>query len=200
MIKGQSIIDKIRSVLFRQDHVCPWWLAYSFDNPLRRYLHDPLLILSPYVKPGMTVADIGCGMGYFSLAMATLVGESGSVISIDIQQEMLDRLKRRAEKKGVAGNIRTVLAAKDDIGIREQVDFVLAFWMVHETGDIPRFLKQVRSVLRDKGKMLIAEPRLHVSSRAFHETLQQAREAGFSIVDAPRVRISRTALLQKREK
>ena len=59
--------------------VCPWWGGYFIDNRLRRLLHDPQKILRPYVKPGMTAMDIGCGMGLFSIEMARLVGDNGQV-------------------------------------------------------------------------------------------------------------------------
>ena len=182
----------------RQNRVCPWWLAYSFDNPFRRFLHDPQALLGPFVREGMTVADIGCGLGYFSIAMAKMAGERGTVIAVDVQQEMLDRMRKRAEKAGVASRIRSVLAAEDDIGVREPVDFVLAFWMVHETPDIPRFLSQVSSVLKEAGTLLIAEPRMHVPRRRFEETLGYAEAAGFTISGTPLVRISRAAVLSKR--
>lgn len=194
----KKIIGKIRGGLLTEEHVCPWWLAYTFDNPLRRILHDPYAMLAPYVRDGMTVADLGCGMGYFSVAMAEMVGENGSVIAVDIQQEMLDVLQKRAEKSGAAGKIRRVLAEKNDIGIREQVDFALAFWMVHETGNIPRFLEQAASILKHQGSLFIAEPRVHVSRSAFEKTLEYAREAGFTVMPGTKVRISRSAELVKK--
>ena len=83
-------------------HICPWWLAYTFDNPLRRYFHDPQVILTPYLQEGMTAIDLGCGMGYFSRAMAKIVGDTGKVISADLQKEMLAITRMRAEKDGVA--------------------------------------------------------------------------------------------------
>lgn len=186
-----------RNPFRREDAICPWWLAYTFDNPLRRFLHKPDQILGPYVKQGMTAADIGCGMGYFSLAMAQMVGENGKVIAVDIQQKMLDTLRKRAVKRGVAERIRLVKAENDDIGIKEPVDFVLTFWMVHETGNIPGFLHRVSSILKKDGSVLIAEPRMHVSRRHFEQTLQQAREAGFTATAGPKVRISRSAVLRK---
>jgi ubiquinone/menaquinone biosynthesis C-methylase UbiE len=187
----------LRSLLLRDDHVCPWWLAYTFDNPLRRFLHDPAALLSPYVREGMTVADLGCGMGYFSLALASLVGESGTVIAVDIQQEMLAITAKRAERAGVAARIRPVLAASDDIAVRESVDFALAFWMAHEVEDAARFFRQVRAVLKDRGVMLVAEPKMHVGPQRFQEVLQAARDAGLRMIDAPAVRWSRTTLLGK---
>ncbi len=42
-------------------HVCPWWLTYTFDNPLRRWIQDPVRILDNFVRPGMNVMDVGCG-------------------------------------------------------------------------------------------------------------------------------------------
>lgn len=187
----------LRNLLLRGDHVCPWWLAYTFDNPLRRFLHDPAALLSPYVREGMTVADLGCGMGYFSLALASLVGESGAVIVVDIQQEMLTITAGRAARAGVAQRIRPVLAASDDIAVPDPVDFVLAFWMAHEVKDAARFFRQIRAVLKDRGMMLVAEPKVHVGPQRFQEVLQAARAAGFRKIDEPRVGWSRTMLLDK---
>ncbi len=180
------------------DHVCPWWLAYTFDNPLRRFLHDPVKLLSPHVREGMTVADIGCGMGYFSIAMAEMVGDRGKVIAADLQQEMLDIMQKRAVKKGMISRIRPVLASENHININEPVDFVLAFWMVHEAGDIPRLFSEVSSILKDPGRFLIAEPKMHVSRHAFERTLEYAKIANFRIVEAPRVGISRAVVLSKK--
>jgi ubiquinone/menaquinone biosynthesis C-methylase UbiE len=197
-MKGTSFFDKIRSAFFREDHVCPWWLAYTFDNPFRRFLHDADALLAPHVRPGMTVADIGCGMGYFSLALARLVGAKGQVFAVDLQQEMLDRVRKRAVKQGLAGNIRTVLAEKDDIRITGPVDFILTFWMVHETGDIPGFFRQLSAVLSDKGRVLIAEPRMHVTLHRYSEILQIAHNAGFHVLETPKVGLSRAAVLVRK--
>jgi ubiquinone/menaquinone biosynthesis C-methylase UbiE len=189
-----GILDKL---LARDEHVCPWWLAWTFDNPLRRFLHDPQALLGPYVKEGMTVADIGCGMGYFSVAMAALVGPAGKVFSADLQEKMLGYLRRRASLAGMTDRITTVLAMPDDINIPEQVDFMIAFWMVHEVKDIPRFFGQAAVVLKPGGKMLYAEPRMHVTQKRFDEILGYAKAAGFAVNDGPKVGMSRSAVLGK---
>jgi ubiquinone/menaquinone biosynthesis C-methylase UbiE len=183
--------------VFERFRVCPWWLAYGFDNRLRLLFHNPEKILGPYVQEGMTVADIGCGMGYFSISMARMVGETGRVISADLQQEMLDVLEKRARRAGVARRIHLQRCEPDRIGIEQKVDFALTFWMIHEVPDTEGFLAQVFSTLKPTGRYLLVEPRIHVPLAQFEETLEQARRAGFKILDNPQVSLSRAALLGK---
>ena len=187
-----TLFEKLLSL---DEHVCPWWLAWTFDNPLRKRFQDPDRILAGLVREGMTVADIGCGMGYFSVAMARMVGDKGRVIAVDLQQMMLDLCRKRAFRAGVSGRISTVLAAPDDIKVTGPVDLALAFWMVHEVKDIPRFFGQVAAALRPGGKVLIAEPRVHVMQRRFDEILGYARAARFTVSDGPKVAFSRAAVL-----
>lgn len=186
------IIEKFLSL---DEHVCPWWLAWTFDNPLRKRFQDPDRILAGLVSEGMTVADIGCGMGYFSVAMARMVGPRGRVMAVDVQQMMLDLCRKRAFRADVGDRISTILAAPDNIKLPGPVDLVLAFWMVHEVKDIPRFFGQVAAVLRPGGTMIVAEPRVHVMQRRFDEILGYARAAGFTVSDGPKVAFSRSAVL-----
>ena len=83
-------------------------------------------------------------MGYFSIAMACLVGEEGKVISVDLQKRMLFELMKRAQKCGVSSRVQTVEAKEHDLNIKIQADFALAFWMIHEVPDrneyYPRFM------------------------------------------------------------
>jgi ubiquinone/menaquinone biosynthesis C-methylase UbiE len=182
-------------ILSRGEHVCPWWLAWTFDNPVRRWLHDPQQVIGGFVSEGMAVADIGCGMGYFSVAMANIVGPLGRVIAVDVQQKMLDLCRKRAYRAGVGDRVQTALAAPDDMAIAGPVDFALAFWMVHEVKDIPRFFGQVAKALRPGGRMLYAEPRMHVTQRRFENIIRHAEAAGFRREAGPQVGWSRTAVL-----
>ena len=124
-------------------HVCPWWGGYFIDNPIRRLFHNPEKIVGPYVGPGMTVMDVGCGMGFCSIAMAKIVGDSGLVIAVDLQQEMLDVLWQRATVAGVANRIRLHKCEQDRFGVDAQADFALAFMMVHEVPDQRRLLGEI---------------------------------------------------------
>ena len=180
----------------RLEHVCPWWLAYTFDNPLRRLIHRPEKIIGPYLKDGMTAIDIGCGMGFFSIGMAKLVGETGRVISADLQQNMLKVLRKRARKAGMLSKIRTHLCSPDAIGITEKCDFALTFYMVHEVSDTGAFLKEISQIVKPAGKYLLVEPRLHTSLLYFENIIAFAREAGFTLAAKPPVMFSRAALFE----
>jgi len=180
------------------DHrVCPWWLAYSFDNPLRRLIHNRERLLARYVREGMTVMDVGCGMGYFTLGLAELVGNSGRVIAVDLQQEMLNIMLKRAVRKGLKPRITPHRAEPESIGVTTPVDFVLAFWMVHEVPDPEIFFQEVAAILKPGAKLLYAEPTFHVPAGKFHEILAVAAKTGLKINRMLAIRFSRAALLER---
>jgi len=175
----------------------PWRHAYTFDNRLRRLFHKPEKLLAPYVKPAMTVLDAGCGMGFFSIGMAKMVGDDGCVIAADVQQEMLDVLRKRATRAGVAERIRAHHCRQDKLGVDDPVDFALAFWVVHEAPDPPEFVAQIAACLKPGAKLLVAEPRFIASEDDFDETLEAARAAGLEECDRPRVLGCRAAVFER---
>jgi 2-polyprenyl-3-methyl-5-hydroxy-6-metoxy-1,4-benzoquinol methylase len=185
-------VSRLRKLLLMDEHACPWWFSYTFDNPLRRLVHDPNAILRGLVREGQTVVDVGCGAGYFSLALASMVGAGGKVIALDIQRQMLDRARSRAKRRGLDRMIEFRLCEPDGLGIDETVDFVLTFWMVHEVSDQKAFLDEVRTSLKPSGLLLLVEPKVHVPAPRFEETVDLARTGGFEVVPGPKVWFSRS--------
>ena len=178
-------------------HTCPWWFLFTFDNPLRRLIHKPEKILGPYVESGDRVLDVGCGMGAFTLGLAELVGPDGLVLAADLQERMLAGLRKRAERAGLADRIELHQSTPDQIGVSEPVDFALAFWMAHEVRQPLAFLEQLYELLKPEGKLLLAEPRIHVSEKSFEQTVALAETAGFKVADEPKIRASRAMLFYK---
>ncbi|MEW6218796.1 MAG: methyltransferase domain-containing protein [Thermodesulfobacteriota bacterium] len=176
-------------------HVCPWWLAYTFDNPLRRLIHRPETILGPHVRPGQVVADFGCGMGYFGIALARLVGPQGRVYAVDLQERMLSILMARAARAGVAARILPRLVRAGELAVTEPLDFALAFWMLHEVPAPRPFLTEIRQLLKKGGRLLVVEPRGHVGPAVFEDEIALAVSAGFEVLDRPAVALSRGVLL-----
>ena len=178
-------------------HVCPPRHVYLFDNFLRPLLHSPRKLFSPYVEPGMKALDVGCGRGFASLGLARLVGETGLVISADLQPEMLRMVAKRAEKAGLAQRIRLHQCKANSIGLSEEFDFVLAFWMAHERPDPSGFLQEIYTLLNPGGRFFLVEPKMHVSSGIFEEFVAEAHEYGYIRVENPCVRLSRAVVLAK---
>ncbi len=154
-------------------------------------------MLKDLVKPGDIALDVGCGMGYFSLPMAELVGSQGRVIAADLQEQMLAGLRRRAQHSSFGERIRPLLCNPDRIGLTEPLDFALAFWMVHEVRNQEALLKEIHLALKEKGKFLLVEPRIHVSGRDFKRTVELAERLGFKVIARPNVRFSRAVVLGK---
>jgi ubiquinone/menaquinone biosynthesis C-methylase UbiE len=181
----------------RNNHVYPVERAGSLDNRIRRWLQNPKKILSPYIKEGMTVIDIGCGPGFFSIDMAKMVGKSGRVIASDLQEGMLQKLRKKIQGTEIEERIILHKCEDNRIGVSEKVDFVLAFYMVHEVPNQNGFLEEIKSILKPNAQTLIVEPPLHVSKRAFEETIRKARNAGFTPVERPKVFLSKAVILKK---
>lgn len=179
--------------------VCPWQLTPLIDNFLRPLIHNPRKIFAPYVSRGMTVLDMGCGAGFASLGLAELVGEEGLVIAADIQPEMLSFVEERAIKAGLYDRIRIHLCKANRIGIREELDFAVAFFMVHEVPNAWALLEEIFKLLKTGGRFFLTEPKVHVKSSEFKQLVQAAQSVGFKVAEKPGVRLGQTVLLVKNE-
>lgn len=182
------------------ENVCPIWVGHLLASPLRRLLQDPRKILTPHLREGVVALDVGCAMGFFSLPMAVLVGPSGRVVCTDLQEGMLEALERRARKAGVVERLEIRRCSPDTLdlgGWAGRVDFALAFAVVHEVPDRARLFSEIHAALKSGGSLLLAEPRGHVQAPDFERTLAAAAAAGLTLVAAPEIRRSRTALLCK---
>lgn len=180
--------------------VCPWWLGYVLLIPFRRFSQNPEKILGPYVREGMTVLEVGPGMGYFTLPMARLVGDSGRIVCVDLQEKMLKSLKKRGRSAGVAQRIETRLASESGLQIRDlsdTVDFVLAFAVVHEIPDKRQLFEEMHRAMKPAALMLLSEPAGHVSEREFNDTLAIARAAGFENVETLKITRSYSVVMRK---
>ena len=169
-------------------------------NPVRRILQDPDRILGPYVRQGMTVLEIGPGMGFFSLPLARLVGKSGKVICVDVQERMLKKLRKRAEKAGAVDRITTILAEGNSLRIEKyegEIDFALAFAVIHEVPDQGRLFEEVYRSMKIGSLLLVSEPKGHVTQGNFRITVETACAKGFAEVSSPDIRKSHSILLKK---
>ena len=182
----------------RNLRICPVERAGHLDSKIRSWVQNPLKILRPYIHEGMTVLDIGCGPGFFTIDMARLVGASGRVIAADLQEGMLEKLQKKIRGTQLEERFTLHRCEPNSIGVSDKVDFILVFYMFHEVSRPEEFLAEIESILQPNGRILIVEPPFHVSKKAFAKMIGEAQKAGLEPVQKPRVFLSKAVVLKKR--
>ncbi len=175
-----------------EGHVCPPSVAKWLNCPVRKLLQNPKKIFGRFVRNGDTVVDLGCGGGFFTVALAQMVGENGRVTAVDMQEEMLDITCQSAQKKGVMDRITLHLCKPTDLGLSNlRVDFALAFYVVHEVPDRQRFMRQVAGILKPDAVFLLVEPKHHVKTPEFELIVEDAVSAGLEPIMKVKAALSR---------
>ena len=114
---------------------------------------------------------------------------------MDIQPEMLDGVKKRAEKAGLSNRINLYLSGPSGTLPEGMFDAALAFWMMHEVSGQKGMLTQLKLHLNPGGLFLLVEPKMHVNKTAFDRTVSLANDSGFTSVQEVRILFSRGVLL-----
>lgn len=119
---------------------------------------DPAKLMKALnIKEGMTVCDLGCGNGFYTLKMAKEVGKSGKVLAVDIQQEMLDMLQKRVDKAELK-NVQPILGTVADPKLPDNaVDLILLVDVYHEIDHPTEMLAAMRKSLTKHGRIVLVE-------------------------------------------
>jgi len=188
------MIKRIRKFLLMDNHVCPPVWYPTMDAEIRKYIHNPERIFAPYIKAGDTVADIGCGSGFFSVKIAGMVGETGKVVACDIQESGLDMLRRKIDGSPLERYISVHQSTIHSIGLIGKFDFVLNFWMFHEVDFQENFMTEILAMMKPGSFYMLVEPRFHVPRKAFQKEVEIALKAGLKPVDHPKIWMSRSVV------
>lgn len=179
----------------KKNRICPVEKAGILDFAFRKLLQNPGKILRPHIREGMAILDLGCGPGFFTMEMARRVGKTGLVVAADLQQGMLDILGKKLADTGLAARVKLNLSRPEGTGLAERFDFIMVFYMLHEVPGQARFLAEIRSLLKPGGRVLLAEPKWHVTRDEFQKAIVVMEQAGFAVLERPRIRFSRVVLL-----
>ena len=107
--------------------IIPWHIGLAIVEPISRMVEPPQKLIKPYAKRGQVVADLGCGRGYYSLALAELVGQEGKVYAVDLDKKNIRALQKRIDR-GSYHNIEAYASSASDLSfIKDRsIDFILA--------------------------------------------------------------------------
>jgi len=142
------------------------------------------------IAPGMTVADVGAGTGYFTVRLARRVGPTGEVLATDLQPEMLGLLDTRVSEERLR-NVRLIRGTDHRANLPERCcDVVLLVDVYHELVDPPGVMAGIRRALKPRGKLVLVEYKAedpsipikpaHKMTRA--RIVKELTELGFALV------------------
>lgn len=153
------------------------------NSPLRHLVQPPPRVIERSgVKLGMTILDLGCGSGAFTLPAARVVGEGGKVYALDIQSAMLRQLERRLARAGNHDikNVELKQASAYELPLAdESLDLVMSVAAFHEIPDKPRALREVKRVLKKDGILALTEFLPDPDYPLASTTIKEGEAAGF---------------------
>lgn len=131
---------------------------YKLDTEKRReILPSEKTLIRLGLHEGDIMADIGCGIGYFSIPASQIVGDSGKVYALDISTEMLKEVETKA-RENKNSNLKTVLTEENNLKLEEgKITFAFICNVLHEAEELEKFLGEVKKIISSKGKIAIVE-------------------------------------------
>jgi len=167
----------------RRKKPMPHWMASVIDNPLRRLINPPKKTVARLgVEPGMRVLEVGPGYGSYTLAAARRVGKTGRLIAVDIQEEIIRRLKQRIENEGLTNleaRVADVHALPFDDGA---FDLVYMITVIGEIPDPVRAMKEFQRVLVPGGRLIFSENYIDPDYTSAKTLIGWAEEAGLEFL------------------
>lgn len=161
----------------------PWRWARFIDNPLRMWVQNPAKVMDQMgIHQGMRVLELGPGPGFFTLEASRRVGNSGRLYCLDIQPELIARLKCRIERDGLEN---VALMVGDTAALPFADDSLDLAFLVTVFGEIPNkdeALRELHRVLRLGGILSVSEILVDPDYSLPGTIISQADKAGFESV------------------
>lgn len=164
----------------------PAFLGNLIDSNWRKNLQPPdKLIKRSGIKNGMTIMELGCGAGTYTIDAARVIGGSGILYAIDIQQEMINKLEnklKKPENKDI-NNIETKMASAYELPFKNNFfDLVYMVTVLPEIPDKQKALKEIYRVLKNDGILAVSEFLPDPDYPLRKTTQKWCEQAGFRLV------------------
>ena len=161
-------------------------LSLRLLTPVRKLIEPPKKILSWMdVKPGMNVADIGCGPGYLTIPLAEMVGPQGKVYAIEIDEAASRYLREKAERLGLSNvEVRVLDASFMEDVPNNSVDLAVMLHSLHHFNNMTDALKEAYRIIKPGGKLAIIDPireRMMGHGTSVREVSETLSRIGFDV-------------------
>jgi ubiquinone/menaquinone biosynthesis C-methylase UbiE len=165
----------------RHEIPCPSWLGWmvEMDNPFTKVNRARTIVELLELKPGMKVLDAGCGPGRLTLPVAEAVGPQGMVMAVDLQDEMLSRVREKVQNAGLQNVDLTQAALGDGNLPQSSFDRALLVTVLGEIPDQERALKEIHGALKPDGILSVTEVIFDPHFQRRETVLRAAQAAGF---------------------
>jgi len=177
-------VETVGRVIRRFIHFpIPSFLVPLLDNPIRRRIQPPAKVIDWIdIKDGMQVLEIGPGVGTFTIEASRRVGEKGRVYAIDIQSNVVLKLKRRLRREGIT-NAEAIVGSAYELPLRDKsIDRAFMIAVLGEIPDKRKALLEIKRVLKDGGLLAIGELLIDPDYPRKKTTIGWCREAGFELI------------------
>ena len=139
----------------------PAFISIFLDSGLRKMLQPPVKVIADSgIKRGMTILEIGCGSGAFTIEAARTAGQQGKVYALDMQEDMLGKLRTKLSSPGNSDirNIEIINKSAYDLQFEaDSIDLIYMVTVLQEVPDKPRALAQIKRVLKPTGILAVSE-------------------------------------------
>ncbi len=174
------------------------WSIYEYIHALERperdeYQKPEEVIQALDLKPGMVVADIGAGSGYFTRRFARSVGREGKVLAVDVKKEMLEYNQAHLADLGPPSPAEFILAKSDDPSLpKNSVDLIFLCNVFHHLENPPAYFSKAKEALKPNGRVAIIDfyhddrsgklsfPKHHLVPR--ERVIEQMKQAGLTFL------------------
>lgn len=153
---GDDTVESAENVFHHRFDV-PEELSLRFDAPERDEWQKPEQVIESFQLTGdATVAEIGSGTGYFAIRLGKYL-EKGKVIGLDAEPKMVEYLKNRAERLGMAHVEARLIDSRGKVNVQEKVDLVFSVDTYHHIRDRVAYFSQCRQYLKVGGKLVVID-------------------------------------------
>ena len=191
----------VRIIRYFYKFPIPQFLANLIDNPMRRRIQPPSeMPLRHGITPGMTVLEVGPGNGRYTIETARYVGQSGQVITTDIEPKMIERVEQRAQTEGIK-NLEAKVA--DVYTLPFENGFFDAIYMITVIGEIPdpeKAMREFHRVLSPSGTLAFSEFLTDPDYPLAQNLIRKANRANFQLKKRLGNFCAYTLVFEKRQK